>query len=284
MLNEVRTLFPRLLEQKINALLDEALPNSLKAFQLYKACKAEEVWQDSLEKFSEVLTNFFSRARSERRKSLLDAVLDRPLSATTFESFHLTFHNASVEETQVLKIADWAHHFMRVTYKSESLVISKSILHKTLDALTHPPLFEKGEHITFDDFCEAWKKIVFRFFGKNKDAELAKILNELRLLNTQLETNKDLTNENKFFPTIYLTQTEIDWTTAVRDAILNRTKPPRFPLSRGPQKPRLIDLQKTLRLYEIVFTSKLPEFIRHRENICATILDRCEGLLRDKAS
>ncbi|MBO9667571.1 MAG: hypothetical protein J7501_12250, partial [Bdellovibrio sp.] len=191
---------------------------------------------------------------------------------------------ALVDNRSVLNLANWAHHLMRVGHKTNSAVISEDVLGKTLHYITNPPLFEKAQNIEFEDFCEAWKKIVFKLFGKNHDSEFQKIISELQWLNTQLKSEEKLERTAGFIPTIYLTQTEIDWTMAVQQAAEENLEMPKYPLSRGPQKPRLIDLYRTVQLYRIVQTTKLPEFIKHRDNIKATILDRCRGLLRDKAS
>ncbi|WP_415062149.1 hypothetical protein [Bdellovibrio sp.] len=281
MIKELLHSFPRLLEQKIDALLDEAEPSPAKAFQLYKACQRENLWMDSFEKFSEHLNHFFGLPKSERRKSDLDQFLDRPAHAALYEDFQLNFRNALVDSRAVLDIASWAHHLMRVSYKSESAVISSEVLLKTLHYITNPPLFEKSQDIKFEDFCSAWKKIVFKLFGKKYDSELHRILNELQWFNTQIKTEE--TTQERFIPGIYLTQTEIDWTTAVQQAVFENAPIPKFPLSRGPQKQRLIDLERTISLYKVVQTTKLPEFIKHRDNIRATILDRCQSLLRERA-
>ncbi|MDG0817637.1 hypothetical protein [Bdellovibrio svalbardensis] len=284
MIKELWNSFPRILEQRINALLDEAEPTPAKAFQIYKACKNESLWTESFDKFSKHLENFFSLPKSERRKSVLDSVLDAPMSMATFEGFHLNFRNAAVDNHSLLNLANWAHHLMRLSYKTDCVVISEDVLGKTLHYITHPPLFEKAQDIEFEDFCSAWKKIVFKLFGKKYDGEFNKILSELQWLNAQLKLEEQNPSERAFAPTIYLTQTEIDWTIAVQAAATEHQQIPKFPLSRGPQKPRLMDLERTIRLYNIVQTTKDPEFIKHRDNIRATILDRCASLLREKAS
>ncbi len=284
MIKELWNSFPRILEQRINALLDEAEPTPAKAFQLYKTCKNESLWQDSFEKFSTHLEGFFSLPKNERRKSVLDSFLDSPMNMATFEGFHLNFRNAAVNNGSLLNLANWAHHLMRLSYKTDCVVISEDVLGKTLRYITNPPLFEKDHDIEFEDFCSAWKKMVFKLFGKKYDPEFTKILSELQWLNAQLKLEEKNPRERSFIPTIYLTQTEIDWTIAVQHAANEHQPIPKFPLSRGPQKPRLIDLERTIRLYNIVQTTKDPEFIKHRDNIRATILDRCQSLLREKAS
>ncbi|WP_374079194.1 hypothetical protein [Bdellovibrio bacteriovorus] len=283
MIKELWHSFPRELEQKINALLDEAEPSQTKAFQLYKTCQRENLWQDSFEKFTERIGAFFSTPRTDRRKSDLDRLLERPVDSVLYADFHLNFRNAVVDNRSVLNIVSWAHNLMRISIKTNSVVISLDVLTKTLHYITNPPLFEKAQDITFDDFCAAWKKTVFKLFGKTYDLELSKILSELHWLNTELKSAEKNPHENAFFPTIYLTQTEIDWVTDVQKAVTVHEAAPKFPLSRGPQKQRLIDLERALRLYKIVQTSKLPDFIQHRENIRATILDRCASLLRERA-
>lgn len=285
MIQELWHSFPRLLEQHIHSLLDRAEPSPMKAFHLYKACQRENLWSESFEKFSSRLGDFFANPRAERRKSDLDQLLNRPASAVTFESFHLDFRSAVVDNRALLDIASWAHHLMRVSLKTECAVISSDVLTRTLQKMVQPGPTDKADGIEFDDFCSVWKKIVFKLFGRQHDTEFQRILRELDHLQRQLrEEERNKAEGRAFLPTIYLTQTEIDWTLAVHQAVLENAEAPKFPLSRGPQKQRLIELKRTIDLYHIVRTSKLPEFIQHRENIRATLLDRCEGLLRDKAS
>jgi len=283
MIRELWHSFPRLLEQKINALLDDAEPSPAKAFQLYKACQREDLWHDSYEKFSAKLSAFFSVPRHERRKSDLDRLLDRPANMAVYADFHLNFRNALVNSASVMNIVSWAHNLMRVSLKTNSVVISMDVLGRTLHYITNPPLFEKAENILFEDFCAAWKKMVFNLFGKKYDAELSKIMNELHWLNTQIQEAEEASRTKGFVPTIYLTQTEIDWTSAVQKSVIENTPVPKFPLSRGPQKPRLMDLDRTIRLYKIVQMTKLPELLEHRDRIRATILDQCNRLLKECA-
>ncbi|KYG70168.1 hypothetical protein AZI85_15040 [Bdellovibrio bacteriovorus] len=284
MIKELWSSFPRLLEQRINALLDEAEPNAMKAFQLYKTCQRENLWTDTFEKFSKQLESFFSIPKNERKKSSLDALLERPADVLVWEDFHLNFRTGLVDSRAVSNIVSWAHHLMRVSLKSNSSVISEDVLQRTMNYITNPPLYEKAKDITFEDFCAAWKKVVFQLFGKKHDDDLNHILKELHWLNTQLkyvEENKE--PGGRFHPTIYLTQTEIDWVTEVHKSVVANTPLPKFPLSRGPQKQRLADLERAIQLYRIVQTTKLPELLEHRENIRVTILDRCTGLLRECA-
>ncbi|KHD87538.1 MAG: hypothetical protein OM95_13935 [Bdellovibrio sp. ArHS] len=284
MIKELWSSFPRLLEQRINALLDEAEPNPIKAFQLYKTCQRESLWSDTFEKFSKQLETFFALPKSERKKSSLDALLERPVDVLVWEDFHLNFRTAVVDSRSVSHLVSWAHHLMRVSLKTNSSVISADVLQRTLHYITNPPLYEKAKDITFEDFCSAWKKIVFQLFGKKHDDDLNHILKELHWLNTQLK-NVEQTKEGgaRFYPTIYLTQTEIDWVTDVQKSVVANCPVPKFPLSRGPQKQRLSDLERAIQLYRIVQTTQLPELLEHRDNIRVTILDRCANLLRERA-
>lgn len=285
MIQELWHSFPRLLEQHIHSLLDRAEPNSMKAFHLYKSCQRENLWNESFEKFSSRLGDFFAKPRAERRKSDLDLLMNRPVSSDVFADFHLDFRSAVVDSRALLNIASWAHHLMRVSLKTDCAVISGDVLTRTLQRLTQPGVSEKADGLEFDDFCLAWKKIVFGLFGRKYDTEFQRILRELDHLQATLrEEEKEKAEGRAFLPTIYLTQTEIDWTMAVHRAVVANEEAPKFPLSRGPQKQRLAELKRTIDLYHIVRTSKTPEFIQHRETIRATLIDRCEGLLRDKAS
>lgn len=283
MIAELWESFPRLLERNIDGLMETALPRPTKAFQLYKACQREELWGGTFEDFRRKIEDFFSRPRAQRPKSALDACLDRPAPRAVFEEFHLNFHSAAVNEGALRDLVSWAHHLMRVGYKTTSAVISIDVIGQTMKRLVNPGPLDKAENLGFEDFCAAWKKTVFRLLGNRHDAELEGIVRELRWLNEQLIEAERHARERSV-PTIYLTQTEIDWTLAVRAAATAYGPLPRFPLSRGPQKQRLIELERACSLYGIVQATRLPELLRHRENIRTTILARCEALLRDKAA
>lgn len=259
------------------------MPSPTKSFQLYKACQNEDLWSGNFEDFRRKIEDYFAKPRSQRKKAMLDHQFDRPLPRNIFETFHLNFRTAVVNEEAVRNLVSWAHNLIRVGYKTSSAVISRDVLGQTMDRVIHPLPMEKSENIDFEDFCGAWQKTVFRLFGKKHDAELEAIVKELRFLNQQLQEAERHARERSI-PTIYLTQTEIDWTLAVRKAALEYQPIPKFPLSRGPQKQRLMELERAGSLYNIVQTTRLPELLKHRENIRTTILDRCDGLLRDKAA
>jgi hypothetical protein len=279
MMQHLWKLFPQLLVQKINGLLDAAEPSPTKAFHLYKTCQREQLWQDSFEKFSDHLRDFFSQPKDYRAKSYFDSFLERPMNRHIFDEFQLTFRTANVNARDVVDTANWAHNMMRISCKSESEVISSDVLGRTLQDITNPPPYEKDHDIEFEDFCIAWKKIVFKLFGKTHDSEMNRILKELRWLNAELK-KPEVSN---FTPSIYLTQTEIDWTTAVKSRAEDYAEIPEFPLSRGAQKIRLMELERAVNLYNIVQKTDLPELLKHRENIRTTILDKCEWLLKEKA-
>lgn len=283
MISELWSAFPQLLVQKINALLDEAEPNPARAFQIYKACQSESLWSDSFEKFSQHLRGFFSLSKFERKKSHFDRFLDRPMGMDIYEKFHLTFRSALVNNRNLLDIASWAHHLTRVGYKTTCPVASEDVFTKTLNYITNPPHFEKEENIDFEDFCSAWTKTVSKLFGKTFESEFNQLLKETRWLNQQMKDSEVSTSEGQFFPTIYLTQTEIDWTIAVQKAAAESLPVPKFPLSRGPQKQRLCELYSTIGLYKLVQGAVDSDFIKHRNTLRAKILEQCESLLKERA-
>jgi hypothetical protein len=280
MMHDIWKLFPRLVEQKINALLDNAEPNRFKAYQLYKACQNESLWSENFEKFNNCLFDFFNLPKQDRSKSKFDYFLNRPMHRTVFNQFTLDFRNAHVSHEKVLNLSSWAHNIMRINLKTNSVVISTEVMTRTVICITKPNHFEKASEIEFEDFCSAWKRTVFKLFGKRYDFELAKILNEIRLLNIE---QKNIESTPRFVPLIYLTQTEIDWTQNLQKAAKNYDTLPKFPLSRGPQKSRLIEIEKVVQLYSLVMNSDKPELICHRQSVRDTLIDRCETLIRERA-
>lgn len=278
MLREMWSQFPRLIEQNINGLLDQAYPNPTVAFRLYKTCKMEDMWTENFEKFSGALENYFGKPRKLRKKADLDRLLDRPVDSETYKAFHLTFRTGIVAEEALLNVASWAHNLMRVSLKSSSPAISLETLTHTLQALTNPAPFEKEINLEFEDFCATWKKTVTKEHGQALVTELNVFLKELRALKAQLDTT-DTTPVLAPSPTLYLTQTELDWIETVRRAADLGLQAPKFPLSKGTSKPQLVNLERVVQLYEIVRVTKLPELLKHRESARITILARCEELV-----
>jgi hypothetical protein len=285
MIQELWGMFPRLLERNINGLLDHAEPNSTRAFQLYKTCKNSGLWEETFERFTTRLEEFFSLPKFERRKSHFDNFLNRPMDHSIYQGFHLNFRTAVVPEKSINDLASWAHNLIRVSKQTATAVISLDVMTKTLKQITTPGLHDKAENIEFEDFCGAWKKTVFRLFGIKHDAALGALLAELRWINAQLKESDRLALEkDATLPMIYLTQTETDWTHAVRQAVLKNMPIPKFPLARGPEKLCLMELDRIISLHKILQISKRENFIQHRESVRLTILDRCDRLLGQVAA
>lgn len=282
MIQELWGVFPRLLEQNINGLLDRAEPNSARAFQLYKACKSELLWSDTYQKFTERLEEYYAQPRAQRRKSDFDKFLDRPMDVAVYENFQLDFRTAVVNEKAVADIASWAHHLIRVSRKTTSVVISIDVMLQTLKKITNPAPFEKADTIDFDDFCSAWEKTVAKRYGMQHDPEFNEILADLQWINANLKESERIAKEGKTAPVVYLTQMEIDWTSSVRKAAFERGPVPKFPLGRGPQKLCLMELDRVISLYRVVQTTSQPELLKQRENVRVTLLDRCDRLLGKK--
>ena len=279
MMQDMWKLFPRLIEQKINGLLEEAHPNRTKAFHLYKCCHNENLWTQSFENFSTHLQEFFSLPKAERTKSKFDFYLNRPMHKRTYDDFQLDFRNAIVESESLHNVSSWTYNIMRLNCNSSCQIISLDVIRKTLKAIVNPGPFDKAQDIEFDDFCGTWKRIVTNMFGHKYDSEVGKILDELNLLNHE---QKQLEKCQRSLPKIYLTQTEIDWTESVLLAAQDFSRLPKYPLSKGPQKDLLIDIARVAQLYCVVMESKRQEVIEHRQNVRQTLIYRCEELLKKR--
>ena len=277
--------FPRLLVERINGLLEEAEPGPQKTYQLYKSCQSENLWTGDFDQFAKRLSSFFSLPKVERKKSRFDQYLDRPMDQFLFQEFNLTFRHAVVPNNAIHEVASWAHNLMRISLRVQYAVISTQVLSQTIKDLTEPAPHEKDLDFDFEDFCFSLKKICFHFFGKNKDSELNHIIKELNWLNHQLKSESETALETDVrHPGIYLTQTEIDWTEQVQMAVLDNVLIPRFPLSRGLQKQKLVDLDRAATLYNLVHTTQLPELMQQKVRIRNTLLEICDWLLKEKAS
>lgn len=276
MLQETWNTFSRQIVQKINGLLDQAQPNSLKAFHIYKMCQSEGLWDKSYSEFSFLLDGFYQTHPAERSKSQMDQFLNRPMDWRSFESVNLTFRTAEIGVTEIRDIASWAHHMLRLRYEKTSPISSVDTLNKTIYDLTHPDITGKDQNIDFEDFCDAWKGAVDKLYGKQYEAEHQLVLSELRHLNHILETRAlELPRVNR----IYLTQTEITWVERSLEAVVERRKMPRYPLTKGPEKSRLVDLLKWLTLWEISKTSEAPAVVEKVEKLRNYIQNECDDLL-----
>ena len=281
MIQDAWNSFPQQITQKINGLLDEAEPNQTKAFQLYKQGQNENLWQGSFETFSQHMTDFFKVVKSERNKSDFDCYLMRPMDFVSYENFHLTFRTAAIQTQSVRDIASWAHHMLRLHFKSDLNVFSIEVLNQTIHDLTHPSFVDKDHDIEFEDFCISWQQSCRKLFGKQNEFIQLQVLSDLRNLHKQ-QANKFEKRAINTRATVYLTQTEILWVESVEKAAFLSEKLPRYPLTKGPEKDELIDLLKCTTLFEIAFCSDLPKLVAHREAIRETVLNRCRWLLENK--
>jgi hypothetical protein len=281
MMHDMWKLFPKVMEEKINALLDDAEPNRMKCFHLYKSCQSENLWNKSYEEFRAALYDFFSLPKSERTKSRFDFNLNRPMHRTIFEMFQLDFRNAIVNSASVGHVSSWAHHMLRINTRVNSPVISLEVMKKTLNFIANPGPFDKAQDIDFEDFCGAWKRICFNLFGKRYDKDLNYVLSELQLLEHE---QQQLESKQQHLPRIYLTQTEIDWTQAVLTAAQEYKRLPKYPLSRGPQKESLIQIEKVTQLYEFIMDSEKPDLQPYRDKVRETLVFRCDDLLKKRVA
>ena len=55
-------------------------------------------------------------------------------------------------------------------------------------------------------------------------------------------------------------------------------------MPQGPQKLCLMELERVISLYKIVRVTKQTELIKRREDVRVTLIDRCDRLLRKKAT
>ena len=221
MVSALWEVFPAILEERIDELLDSARPNALKAFQIYKTCKNEGLSSASIETFSQHLDQFFALPRSQRRKSHFDIFLDQPMDHEIYSRFHLDFRNAVVDESELNNLASWAHNLIRVCKQTTSAFTGLDTITRTLLKITNPSIFEKAKNIEFSDFCAAWKSTVLKLFGNRFDSELSLVVEELSWLNSELKKPQARVAVVRVTPEVTLTQTEITWLNDVRNAAIN---------------------------------------------------------------
>lgn len=279
MLQETWSTFPRQIVQKINGLLDQAQPTSLKAYHIYKMCKAENLWDKSFSEFSFLLEGFYRTHPADRSKSQFDQFLNRPIDWCSFATVNLTFRTAEISFFEVRDVASWAHHMLRLHFQKTSSFSSIDTLTKTISDLIHPDFNEKDQDLDFEDFCQAWKEAADKLFGKKYEAEHELVLSELRTLHHVVETRMLELPRRSVIERIYLTQTEIDWIERSRNALMKGLGMPRYPLTRGPTKMRLIDLLKWTTLFEVSRSLKVPALQAKVEKLRIYIEKECDDLL-----
>lgn len=275
MMQESLRAFPINLEMKINSLLHHAEPNGHKAFQLYKNCKNDQLWQNSFELFRVHLSDYYSLPQSDRNKTYFDQFLDRPMSRQIYDEFQLNFRTAELDQNMIHDIAEWAHETIDRNCNVEKSIHTTDVMESALRRVTNPLYLEKDSHIEFSDFCKAWQSVLFKLFGKKYEKELEKILIEI----TNSSNRNQITESNeKRKHTIYLTQTEIDWVDSVSRSVQKNELIEKFPLSRGPGKDRLIQLLKSCMLYNIIKQKSDKTFDHYLKPLANTINQHCEWL------
>ncbi|MBC7466146.1 MAG: hypothetical protein H7256_09140, partial [Bdellovibrio sp.] len=233
----------------------------------------------SFSEFSFLLEGFYQIPTSERTKSQIDQFLNRPMDCSSFESVHLTFRTAQINEHEIRDIASWAHNMLRLHYEKTSPVASIDLFNKAICDVIHPGFDEKDHDIDFEDFCQAWTAAVTGLYGEQFAAEHLAILSELRDLDHGLKTRALRSVRPAMLERIYLTQTEIDWVERSLKAVNQRLEMPRYPLSKGPTKARLSELLKWLILWEVTKTTKAEALQNKVQKLRNYIQGECEWLL-----
>lgn len=279
--------FPRDLEQKLSQLLDEAVPNAAKSFQLFKSCQREKLWSASFEVFAARLNEFCAVPRRARNKSRMDQYLNHPMDADTFEQFHLTYRTASIEPSSVRQVASWAHHLMRLNMRVDENAISIQTIEKTLQKLTNPKAHEKETDLEFADFCEAWNSIAGILLGEEKRFVLRGLLKDLKKLDVVSRTSQ-VEIVTSILPVadracVRLTPHEMGWAADVCRSAFAYADMPKLLAAVPEMKPPLIELSKLVTLYNMIQLTDNADILKHFESVRLTILDRCEHLLFDQA-
>lgn len=279
MLNTLWSVFPRLMEENINGLLNKARPTALRALQIYRTLKNKGLSTQSVERFSGDLDHFFTKPRFERKKSDFDIFLDRPMDHATFSLFQLDFRSGVVTEKSLHDVASWAHHLIRVSKKIDKPFMSLDIITRTLQRITTPTRNEKAQDISFSDFRMTWKTTVNRVLGYQLDPQFEELLNELEWLDHQLRNKAEKDFELLEPPTVPISQIEVNWVASVRFAAMDRESIPNYPLDESIASDRVQELLRVIKLYSLSRTSTRDEILRNRDKIRATLIDRCEKLL-----
>jgi hypothetical protein len=215
-------------------------PNLIKRYQLAKLiCYEKDV---SIEMAINQVASFYQipyRDRTDSRFHQHFSIIPYPWLV---EQFLLNFKTIQQNETLIQRaVADVKFYFQQLEQTPPPELAHESIL---LQSAFHAlkKCWSSESSLGLFDFLKSWKRQSFLNYGEKYEWYFEILFEEIE--KTKLE---DVTLTEIKKKTISLTQTEIDWLRSIKLELENKIHFSTFPLSTGPKKAVLIEIERITR-------------------------------------
>ncbi|MGZ3769335.1 MAG: hypothetical protein ACXVCP_08405 [Bdellovibrio sp.] len=235
------------LEFRLSQLLKGAGPSYLKSFQLYKRSMQEEIFFDSYEIYCERLFRFYTMPDKLRSPRTLGSILKGHITDSFYNEFILDFGNSSLDGKKILQIKEWCATRIPLMKAIPGPATHREIIYNSIESLLKYGARQRSYFLEWMEFIDIWEHECFKQYGSRLDHHF-KALKQLKIDQTwNLKSDVDKDMATKRISTHQFTQTEIDWLLSLENSLTSKTTLPAYPLSRGPSKKDLVELNNLVR-------------------------------------
>jgi hypothetical protein len=234
------TKLSRSIESHFSNYIKLGVPSSEKAYQLAKLVQFEN--GVAISKAVKLVAGYYQIPYRDRADSRFQAHFGISPYPWLIDQFVLNLKNIQTNETLIRKAATDTLFFLRGLESNppEEINTEAVILHSFFHALKK--CWSSNSSLGLSDFLSSWQWHVFRKYGEKYEWYFTKIFEDLKAI----ELDKEIPPtepRNQYL----LTQTEIDWLQTLQFELEINLPFSRFPLSTGPKKPALIELERITR-------------------------------------
>lgn len=235
--------------------LRKAMPNRHHKYRLAKMLIAEGS-SESISHLYERIERFYQIDFYKRT----DKVFIKLFSVRPYlwlrNQFYLNFRNAEVSITQIYKISVSIKHCLESNLEVPCTLSEEKLLLLVVLRICQPDYYSTLFQVSLFDFLNYWRQCVFKKYGNKYEYFfdfLQKQIDESLGTMTDIELDKEYGKSITAYTCeqVLLKQADYDWLVSIREAIIENSELPFYPLQRGAQVKELRNLEnivKTLRM------------------------------------
>ena len=227
----------RKIKGEFSGLLKKSTPNPIKKHQLIKLVLGEKKSGNYIEEEKKVEKYYSSRFQN-RDSDFFSSIFNINSYPWLVDQFILDFSNSrSTSMDLYVTSQNIRFHFLNTAKIPESIG-DVNTFHIVVSGLVRPRWDEEKRVIGLRQFLSYWHYVINKRFGNAFDDFFESMLNQFTICIGVKDSVKSSRGNFRGILNDYeieFSQTEISWMKAIKSAIIENKKMPKFPLSRGPR-------------------------------------------------
>lgn len=255
-------------------LLKAAFPRAVKRHQLTKILQSETPGVSARD-FERRILEFYKipfQRRTERQFGRTIGVKPYPW---LMGQFTLNFSNATVSETEMVKMASRLRHHIRFLMSPPDTITSVDFLHVVIHRTANPRWDQINTGIDLEIFADRWRKLAFLQHGDKYEDFFDDLDRKIDARYSEpFQPGEAVAPTHDVAPTtdLDLTQTDLDWMKEIIRTLDAGSRLPLYPLQRGPNSATVQRMEKLVRAAYRIFPLRHPQLEDVLNRACAKCL------------